>query len=188
MKRIISICLVMIFVLGFVACNGEGQDGLLSDDLNSLMFQLDGVIYTFPVHFSELEENGWEAYDPDGYFADEALGAAEFDVWELRNGEQNISKAFTNLTEGELAMSESYITGFAVLAGLHSAQVVLPGNITIGSTYEDVMDAYGDILRHIWEYENFTRFLFDAALLSLTVSIDIETNQVILLHINFHRN
>jgi len=188
MKRIISICLVVVFVLGFVACGGEKEGSLLSDDPSSLMFQLDGAIYTLPLSLLELETNDWEVYDPDSYFADEVLEPGEIDVWELRNGDQNIAITFANLSEEILLMSESHITGFAVLAEWHSAEVVLPGNITIGSTYEDMMEVYGDMLRHIWEFENSTRFSFHTDTHFFVIIVDIETNLVVYLGMDYHRS
>jgi len=108
------------------------------------MFSLDGVIYTLPVHFSELEANGWRPYDPNNRFATDILEPDDFVTWELIAGDQNVGVTFTNLSEEVLPISESYITVVSVFFEMHSAQLVLPGNIMLGSTYEDVIAAYGE--------------------------------------------
>jgi len=133
-------------ILSFAACNGE-QNGLgsneLSDDLNSLMFSLDGVVYTLPVHFSELEANGWSPFDPDDHLTTDTLEPGDFTHWELIIGDQNILVTFTNLSEEVIPISESYIT-MVVLYERYNAQLILPGNIMIGSTYEDIITAHGE--------------------------------------------
>jgi len=196
MRRIISICLAMAIiislVLGFAACNRGnqaevGQNELSDATLDSLMFSLDGAIYTMPVHFSELEANGWRPYDTDNHFATDILESGNFAVRGLTDGSQNIAVTFTNLSEEVLLVSESYVIGIAVLFEVHNARLVLPGNVAIGSTYEDVIAAHGEPSRwHTFEdtyWLDFNTHSYGGV--SLSVSIDNETNLVIFMDMTY---
>ena len=73
MKRIISTCLAMmciVFSLGFTSCDENlptAPTEMFIDNPGGLMFNLEGVSYTLPVRFSELEANGWRLYDIDDH-------------------------------------------------------------------------------------------------------------------------
>jgi hypothetical protein len=108
------------------------------------MFSLDSVIYTLPVHFSELEARGWTPYDHYNGFATTTLEPGDFFSWELISKEQNVGVTFTNLSEEVLPISESHITAVIALYEVYNAQIVLPRNIMLGSTSEDVYSAYGN--------------------------------------------
>jgi len=161
---------------------------MLSDNLDSPMFYLEGVIYTLPVHFSELEANGWRPYDPDNRFATDILEPGDFDIWTLTDGYQYVSVSVTNISEEAMPVSESYITGLAALSGMHDARLIFPGNIMFGSTYEDVMAAHGDTLTHVRESENSLRLEFFSdrfMTVALSISIDNETNLVIFMNMTY---
>ena len=74
MKKIIYICLALLCIAALVACNGrqptpepeldqETTPGELSDDLDSFMFSLNGVVYTLPVPIAQLMANGWAGHE-----------------------------------------------------------------------------------------------------------------------------
>ena len=137
MRGKISICLIVMSIVGLVfgiaACSrfqtDSGTEKILSDDLDSLMFSLDGVVYTLPVHFSELEANGWTPYDTDprsgsAYrFAIDILEPGDFAAWELIVGEQNVVVTFTNLSDEMLPLSECYVTSVSVLYEVYDAKL-----------------------------------------------------------------
>ena len=199
MKRTISIYLIMMciagLVLGFVACSGGNQietEETLSDDLNSLMFRLDGVVYTFPVHFSELEANGWIAYDTDprsgsAYrFATDTLEPGNSVGWELIIGDQNIVAGFANRSEAVLPVSESYIVDFSVLSGQFDAQLVLPGNVTLGSTGEDVIAAFGyPSAVDIFEDHSRALLFYSSDYFILQISINTENDRVVMMSLHY---
>ena len=196
MKRIISICLmamcIVCFAFGVAACNRFRTDSWtekqLSDDLDSLMFSLDGVIYTLPVHFSELEANGWTPYDTDprsgsAYrFAIDTLEPGDFAAWELILGNQNIIARLNNISEEVLPLRESYITSVSVLYEVYHAQLILPGNIMLGSTYEDVIAVYGEPSSEHYTSERTQLFYFSYQF-DLVINIDHESNQVTMISI-----
>ena len=200
MKRTISICLAMMFVVifssGFVSC-GENQSNsneILSDDLNKLMFSLDGIVYTLPFHFSELEANGWHPcdYERDYEFATYMLKPDDFDTWSFTNGEHYVVVTISNFSEEILLLSESYVVGVAVRYDLFDAQLILPGNIMIGTSYEYVIEAAGNRFTYIRETEHSVSFRFsididDFTTASFTMAVDNETKQVIFMSMDYFR-
>ena len=212
MKRIVSICLAMLciiaFSLGFVGCDGEqvgsepeGEEAVialelepekvkevLSDDLSSGMFSLNGVVYTLPVHFSELEANGWSFCDVknDHHVATDILESEDFSIWTLTDGNQYAIVTFTNWLAEALPVNESYITGIAALEIFSDAQIILPGNIMRGSTYEDVIAAYwATESRSVFENSLTLHFSTGAGGISLSISIDNETNLVTFMDMHY---
>ena len=199
MKRIISICLTVMcitsLVLGFAACSGGNQietEETLSDDLDSLMFSLDGVVYTLPVHFSELEANGWVAYDTEprsgsAYrFATDTLEPGVHAAWELILGNQNTIVAITNLSEELVLVSESYITTVSVLSGQFDAQLVLPGNVTLGSTLEEVLAAFGyPSAGNIFEDHSRALLFYSSEYFILQISINTENDLVVMISLHY---
>ena len=194
MKREISICLAMLciaaFSWGFVGCSGEQvtMETKLSDDLNSRMFSLDGVVYTLPVHFSLLEANGWSFCDVENghYVATDILepGANAFVF--LTNGDLYTEKTFTNLSEGALPVSESYITDASAHFLLNHAPIIFPGNIMLVSTYEDVIAAYGEPEnRRVFEESRTLFYSSDCLYFIVMISIDNETNLVIVMDMRY---
>ena len=149
MRRVVSrsLALVCIVVL-FVACNGEQvgseTDEILNDELSGLMFRLDAIVYTLPFQFSALDANGWVPCDASYCFETYMLKPGDSVSWELIIRNQSIGLEFTNLTEEVLPVSESYITGVGAGFSQNEAQVIFPGNIMPGSTYENVIAAHGE--------------------------------------------
>jgi len=116
----------------------------LSDDLYSFMFSLNGDIYSLPFSYSEFAANGWVGDDLE----DDTLNPAQFSIaTPLTNGNYRISVSFINLTENVLPFSESNIGRITLDEWDYDrggAELIFPGNITLGSTYEDVIAAYGE--------------------------------------------
>lgn len=201
MSKIITTSITIIYVatlcISLAACNIRepaelGSNIVLSDDLDSRMFSLDGIIYTLPVSFTELEGNGWSPYDPDSLFASNILEPGDSAYWGLVNVIQDILVVFKNLSEEVLPISECYIISVIVLVRegnpvQFNAELVLPGNIMIGSTLEDVIAAYGDTATWVANFEETSTFriTYTTDYLSLNVSLDTEKNMVIFMDLRY---
>ena len=194
MKKIIYACLMLLLCIAtFTACNdtqprSETSPELeivldeLGDDLDSLMFHLDGITYTLPIHFSELEERGWAIF----HEGDESSTLAPYRSRTgvaLRNGNRRLSASFFNFTEYTLPLGESYI--FRLYS--FETQIIFPGNIKRGSTYEDVIAAYGEpdrrgerALRYYGE-NAYTRIMIDAETDRVT-SLSLGMNDTVIAH------
>lgn len=188
--------IVVILLVTMVACDvwrehSEAEMILSKATLDSLMFSLDGVVYTLPVHFSELEANGWTPYDTESRsesecrFATDTLEPSGFASWELINDNQNVVVRLSNLTEEVLPVGESYVTAVSVLYEVYDAQIVLPGNISFGSTYRDVTAVFGvpDGGPHVLD-DRITLF-YDSDYYVLQISIDTERDQVMIMSLRY---
>ena len=201
MKQKISIFIAMMCVvtlgLGLVACNG-GQAGsrsgeVLSDvELDSLMFSLDDAVYTLPVRFSELEENGWRPHDTDppsgsaDSFETDTLEPGGFAHWELIIGNQNVLVTISNLTEEVLPVSESHVTDVALILGVNNARFILPRGIMMGSTHEEVVAAYGEPdVEHINDGAPSFMIQYSSDDFILDIAIDSESNLVNLISLSY---
>jgi len=156
----------------------------LGDDLFSFMFSLNGVLYTLSTPFSELAADGWE-----GEYLDEVTVAprTRSHGMDLRNGEQTIRVTFFNPTEEELPLSESVVRYIATWEHLHGrVQLVFPGNIAMGSTYEEVIAAFGEPENVIEHYPS-RNLSFSAEGISVSIAIHMETNLVTGLSMNDNR-
>jgi len=146
-KRIIFL---IGFLLFFTAC-GERQT-----DVFSGRFTLDGVEYTLPVHFSEFVANGWDLRGPDFFDVDTYVleaGKSSDWWWWLTDGDPHTNSnndtivyiEFTNLSNEDLPLKDNYITKISVgWYSLEPVPFVLPGNIAIRSSYDDMIAAFGE--------------------------------------------
>jgi len=154
----------------------------LSDDVFSLMFSLNGVLYTMPLSFADLEADGWEVDD---------LEAEDFEGQilrpnhtsrsvQLRLGDQTISVSFFNPTEEEVLLRDGVIRDIFIAEVLNGrVQLVFPGNIAIGSTYEEVIAAHGEpssvLEREAFRFRTLT---YSAGDISVSFTVDTNTNLV----------
>ena|GEM_PF-2154472 len=161
---------------------GEMPPGL-TDDLDSLSFSLNGVIYTLPLPFSELEALGWRG---DGFdLADRTLypRRASGDT-PIRNGNQRIIAHFINLSDQGLPTNETYLSGFFTRYDHgEPPQIFLPGDIRIGRTYEEVLQTHGE--PHHREGRGETELLrYHLDNTRAFMRIDRETNLVISMNLH----
>ena len=163
--------------------------GELSDDLYSFMFSLDGVIYTLPFSFSEMETNGWEGDDLE----DTTLNPNQFSLaTQLTNGNQQISVSFLNMTENVISFSEADIGRITLDNWAYErggAELIFPGNIRLGSTYDEVIAAYGEPSERR-ETESNIIFTYSANVYTgVEIRLDPETELVISLRMeNFYES
>lgn len=117
----------------------------LSDDLYDFQISIDGVVYQFPMWYSDFEALGWE-YDGD---ATETLSSNQYtttQVWK-KDGVR-IYTRFANLSMNTVTFAESMVAGIT-LDNYYLKDcdwdIVLPGGITWGvSNTDDIKAAYGD--------------------------------------------
>jgi len=193
-KYIIVLCISSL-IFWIVGCNGLQLESISEDVLSdapfdSLMFSLDGIIYTLPVHFSELEANGWIPYDTDprsgsGYrFASDILKPGGSASWELIADNHTVVVSFTNFSDEMLPLKDSHVTFVGVVYEVYIAQLIIPGNIEIGSTYEDVIEAYG--VPSEWHAsKNRISLLYDLNYSALQLTVDTESSQVVTMALTY---
>jgi len=161
----------------------ESEPGIVSgefrDALESLFFRVNDIALMLPMSFATLENKGFEL-DLDNEFSTQMLAPWESDVGWLLSGEQIFPVGFTNFDGVPRSFAESYMTQVATsILQLHGAKVELyfPGEITLGSTYDAVITAYGEPIERYnqdkWEWLSYSTE--DA---SVWILIDTETNLV----------
>ena len=112
------------------------------------------------------------------------MEANDFADLELTYGNQNLLVQFSNLSDKVVPISESYITAVTVMAReidsiSWNAELVLPGNIVVGSTLDDVFAAYGDIATWMTAFEETSSlavvYSSDYFYLSININTDIDS-------------
>jgi len=150
-----------------------------SDDIFSFMFSLNGVVYTLPFPVSELVADGWEGRWHS--LEEETLESNRFTArTELSNSGMNMLVRLVNNAEDTIPLNES-IVGFINHSRLtldSGTQVIFPGNITIGSSLDDVIAAHGEPTRisEVGEIKTLTYRLNMNA--QVDISINLETGLV----------
>jgi len=153
----------------------------LSDDLFSFMFSLDGALFTLPFSFEELAAYGWEWDDPRSVsLRPNQRGASK----RMRN-EDGIFWLTTVNTSSDVVYSHESNVGTISIDRFDfdrgGTALILPGGITIGSTYDEVLAAYGEPSeRRPYSNTAMTRNLVYSvgAYATVTIAIDIETDIV----------
>jgi hypothetical protein len=116
--------------------------GDLSEDLYSFQFSLNGTVYTLPCAYSQLAENGWSI---DG-IGDQTLEPDQYTFSEnLNNGDMRVMANLVNTDVNVLPMEKCNVGKISIDSDQveKGAKLLFPKNITVGSTYEDVVAAYG---------------------------------------------
>ena len=156
MKRILLIGYIALLGMVLSACNGAALDSMinkengvesgtieLGDDLYSFTIKINGVIYSLPIPFSELVENGWIAEDIE---EEELLPERRSSYFSVHNQEGYSFRAqFINNTLDVISLEESEVMTIDTSSfhGFEDADFVLPGGITKDSSREDIIEAYG---------------------------------------------
>ncbi len=117
----------------------------LSEDLYDFQVSINGVVYQFPMWYSDFEALGW-TYNGDNT---QTLSSDQYtskEYWEKDGYEVGVS--FANLSMNSVTFSESMIGEIKIdefYLRNSGWEIVLPGNIQWGvSTMEDIKDAYGE--------------------------------------------
>ena len=90
---------------------------------------------------------------------------------------------FNNSTEETLSLSESYMSGLFVSESWEgaeqftAAQIILPGNIRIGSTYEEVLAMYG-MPGNRRDFGVFEELIYSTIYAEIQIIVDKETSLV----------
>ena len=116
----------------------------LPDDVYSFAAELDGVVYSLPAPYAVFAENGWSALKSD-LDNESAAGGGGFELIEMIKGEHTIYMGFINNADSCMALSDCYIGMLHVneTDAKNGTRMVLPGGVTIGAGYDDIIDQYG---------------------------------------------
>ncbi|WMJ87474.1 hypothetical protein [Anaerocolumna sp. MB42-C2] len=116
--------------------------GDLSDDLYSFQFSLNGTVYTLPCTYSQFTNDSWSFEDIDG----QTLEPGQYTLSNaLINGDSRIMANLVNTGTDVLAMDKCNVGKVSIdnYQAEKGVKLILPKNIAVGSTYDDVIAAYG---------------------------------------------
>ena len=115
----------------------------LPGDVYSFAAELNGVIYSLPAPYYVFMEQGWAAGKID--LTDRVIGGGKYEFIEMANGGNVVYMGFINNTEEDMALSDCFVglLHFGEAEAASGARLVLPCGVTIGSSYDEIIEAYG---------------------------------------------
>ena len=147
----------------------------LSDDIYSFTLSLNGVVYELPAPYSMFRENGWIAEGLDGMTLEPNQKTFQT---KLKNGRNEIYAAFVN-TESAVKPFEQCDVGLVSLDSYFAekgAALVFPKGITLDSTFDEIIAAYG-LATESYESEYAKTLTYsNGSYASIKISFDLETD------------
>lgn len=151
--------------------------GDLSEDIYSFMFGLNGATFTLPFPYAEFESNGWVGEGLET----QTLNPNQFTLsTQLNNADQRIFVSFVNTTDNITTLNESMVGRITIdeWEARSGVELVFPGNISIGSSYEDVIAAHGEPSERSETGSTRRLDYSSSSRASVTISVDIESGLV----------
>ncbi|NLB90733.1 MAG: hypothetical protein GX786_05895, partial [Clostridiales bacterium] len=153
----------------------------LGEDLLSFNAIIDDVIYSFPVSYQYMEENGWALATKDSkkLAAKDSIG----NITLLYKGGYKTSARFYNLSTKANLLENCFISTLTFEEGF-PGKVELPGGITLGMSQEDLikaLDAFAleDDVLDVYESDSYTSYTVKRKVLEeISIYIDTKTNAV----------
>lgn len=143
MRRKASILIGVVICVVLLAACAESKK--LSDDLYDFQISIDGVIYQFPMQYSDFEELGWEHLG-DGTDMLEPDQITNMERWK-KDG-CVLYTEIANVSRNTAPLSDCTVIGLRVYKGDikdEDWEIRFPGGIRYGvSNAEDIRTAYGD--------------------------------------------
>lgn len=187
MKRILAIICLLLTPVFFMGCgkasNGENsknkqeaddRNGSVpkSEDLYSFEICLNRKLYTLPTDFSKLEEDGWSIEEGD---SSKVVPQRSINIT-MKNGKAKAMASLTNNSMDELSAKECQVSSVQIdeYSAEKGVSMVLPKGITIGSTKDEVIKAYGNPT----ENRNRSLSYYIKVEKSIEIYIDEKTNKV----------
>lgn len=161
-------------------------DKNLSSDIESGQVQISGKVITLPATYKDITDLGWTLAED---FSDsDVVAANDFEFVYFEKDDSIISVAIYNNTDEELAYSECEVWDIYVSESYFDEpvpDVCLAAGIQIGSTYNDVLAAYG---KPDYEFDYYSSISYSYILdkLSYSITVDYETGLVTNLSIEWY--
>lgn len=155
----------------------EEEDLTLSDDLYSFEIIMNGNKYKIPFKYEELKSEGWTIE----YEETETLEPSQYGLVsaEDKNGTHTML-SLINFTKNVIELKDSYVGAIKIdeYYGLDNFEIILPKGITIGSSLEEIIEAYGEP-SDTYESDLYTSITYEADIYKeIEFYIDKETNRL----------
>ena len=151
-RKIVSILIMLVsaatLFTGIVSAEevSEEKDAIEkeADSWDSFSFQIGDQKYQFPMSYEDFTGYGWESEEN---LKDLDLEWHEFEAHTFYNGESMAIVSLINLDKETKFQTECYVGGMIVTGVLMKdafSDIVLPKEIGMDSTVEDIKEAYGE--------------------------------------------
>lgn len=128
----------------------------LGDDLLSLIVEFAGDLYQMPAPVSAFEENGWTIMATRHDYV-EARGFSVRGVTLMRDN-QSADFSLRNLSDLAVLPQNCVIDSLNPIGSTHDFTLVLSGGIAIGSTEDDLLSMYEDVLTDVEKRDDTKRY------------------------------
>lgn len=150
----------------------------LSSDMKSAQVQVDGKVLTLPTTYKELTDLGWKL--ASDFSEDDIVESDDFEFVYLEKDNSTLNVTLYNKTDEDKAYKDCEIWDIYVNETYFEeepANVCLAAGIQVGSTYKDVIAAYGEPdYVSSYTYSSYYSYMLDEITYSIT--IDNETGLV----------
>lgn len=113
----------------------------MSDNLFDFTVELDGVIYRFPCSFQDLASRGW-TISSLGISDSSMMMGSGYEQYEMTNNGKVITVAALNQSPNAVALKDCPIVGMTLDGNSH-VNITLPKGITLNSSVDEIIAAYG---------------------------------------------
>lgn len=116
----------------------------LGNNLESFTFSLEGVVYRVPSLYAEFAENGWSI---ENSRVDMQLSYRQFLIVSLEKGDIQVTAMIRNFNMDTQPIDVCHVAGITMEHGYGSndvPNVLMPGGITLDSSWDDMLKAYGE--------------------------------------------
>ncbi len=150
----------------------------LSSDMKSAQVQVDGKVLTLPTTYKELTDLGWKL--ASDFSEDDIVESDDFEFVYLEKDNSTLNVTLYNKTDEDKPYKDCEIWDIYVNETYFEeepANVCLAAGIQVGSTYKDVIAAYGEPdYVSSYTYSSYYAYMLDEITYSIT--IDNETGLV----------
>lgn len=150
----------------------------LSSDMKSAQVQVDGKVLTLPTTYKELTDLGWKL--ASDFSEDDIVESDDFEFVYLEKDNSTLNVTLYNKTDEDKLYKDCEIWDIYVNETYFEeepANVCLAAGIQVGSTYKDVIAAYGEPdYVSSYTYSSYYAYMLDEITYSIT--IDNETGLV----------
>lgn len=146
----------------------------LGNDIYSGIFMMEGDLYKLPAPVSVFVENGWKIVEQSG----PVVSGGTDQIAISKNGKK-IYAYVTNFAEYQTTVENCAVSKVNIY-DTDNIKIVIPGEITIGSDYNDVKNAITDDFSYFKGFESYQYdyYEYEPRDFSIGVSVNIATEKV----------
>lgn len=174
--RMLFLIMILVLAMSFAGCSGAGSlkdkkridesAEMISDEITSGEFVIDGVVYQFPMPLEDWLDNGWHisnSYDnADEFRLKPHYSSNEFELFNEEDAYVRVS--VYNDSDKDAKIEDCIVDSLYI--STTEVDVVFPQGMTKRNKPDDLLDAYGepDVKEDERSYKEFIYYYADEAL------------------------